>query len=126
MACHRASALGDIDREDVIRFDHGGLGPALQRLEDDRFFATAGFCTDQQVHLSGGLLMGRIIGCPKHDGRFDVSSSVAKGAPACIDCRIYPVKVKAGKVLVDVGGRMAWAGGECTGRGAATTPARRR
>lgn len=91
----------------MIRFARGGLGPALYRLEDDRFFATAGFCTHQQVHLSGGLLMGRIIECPKHNGRFDVSSGAARGAPACIDLRIYPVKGEAGRVLVDIGGRMA-------------------
>ena len=99
-----ACAADDIEREDVIRFDHGSLSLALYRLEDDRFFATAGFCTHQQVHLADGLVMGRIIECPRHNGRFDVTTGAARGAPACIDLRTYPVKVEAGKVLVDIAG----------------------
>ena len=97
-----ACTAEDIEREDVIRFDHGSLSLALYRLEDDRFFATDGFCTHRQVHLSGGLVMGRIIECPKHNGRFDVTSGAAQGAPACIDLKTYPVRIEAGKLHVDI------------------------
>ncbi len=98
-----ACAPDDIEEEDVIRFDHGDITLALYRLENDRFFATAGLCTHENVHLADGLVMGKTIECPKHNGRFDVITGRAKGAPACIDLKTYPVKVEAGRVFVDLG-----------------------
>jgi 3-phenylpropionate/trans-cinnamate dioxygenase ferredoxin subunit len=98
-----ACGQDDIDEEDVIRFDHGGGTIAVYRLEDDRFFATSGLCTHENVHLADGLVMGRIIECPKHNGRFDIPSGQAKGAPACINLKTYPVKLEAGRVFVDLG-----------------------
>ena len=76
-----ACAADDIDAEDVIRFDHAGRTFAIYRTEDDRYFATDGLCTHEKVHLSGGFLVGDIIECPKHNGRFDVRTGAAKGAP---------------------------------------------
>ena len=90
----------DIEPEDVIRFDHGGRTFALYRTEDDRYFATDGLCTHEKVHLAGGLVMGSIIECPKHNGRFDFTSGKAKGAPVCVDIATYPVKVEGGRVLI--------------------------
>ena len=92
----------DIEPEDVIRFDHGGRTFALYRTEDDRYFATDGLCTHEQVHLAGGLVMGSIIECPKHNGRFDITSGQAKGAPVCVDIATYPVKVEGGRVLIQL------------------------
>ncbi len=95
-----ACAAGDIDREDVIRFDHAGHTFAVYRTEDDRYYATDGLCTHERVHLSGGFVMGGIIECPRHNGRFDFTTGQARGAPACIDLKTYPVKVEAGKVFI--------------------------
>jgi 3-phenylpropionate/trans-cinnamate dioxygenase ferredoxin subunit len=47
--------------------------------------------------------MDHIIECPKHNGRFDFTTGQAKGAPACVDLKTYPVKVEAGKVFLDPG-----------------------
>jgi 3-phenylpropionate/trans-cinnamate dioxygenase ferredoxin subunit len=91
---------GEVEREDVIRFDYEGRTFAIYRTADDRYFATDGLCTHGQVHLAGGLVMGEIIECPKHNGRFDVSNGRAMGAPACIDLKTYPVRVEAGRVLI--------------------------
>ena len=93
----------DIDAEDVIRFDHGGKTYALYRTEDDRYFATDGLCTHEKIHLADGLVMGTIIECPKHNGRFDFTSGAAKGAPVCVDLKTYPVKVEAGTVFIAPG-----------------------
>ena len=46
-----ACATDDIETEDVIRFDHDGATYAIYRAPDDRFYATAGRCTDEDVHL---------------------------------------------------------------------------
>lgn len=98
-----ACSADDIDAEDVRRFDHGDRTFALYRTADDRYYATDGFCTHAKVHLAGGLVMDRIIECPKHNGRFDFITGQAQGAPACIDLKTYPVKVEGGRVLVRVG-----------------------
>jgi 3-phenylpropionate/trans-cinnamate dioxygenase ferredoxin subunit len=98
-----ACATDDIDEEDVIRFDHAEHTYAIYRLEDGRFCATAGLCTHEKVHLADGLVMGQIIECPKHNGRFDIPSGQAKGAPVCVNLRTFPVKVEDGRVFIDLG-----------------------
>jgi 3-phenylpropionate/trans-cinnamate dioxygenase ferredoxin subunit len=98
-----ACATGDVDEEDVMRFEHGGRTFAIYRSPDDRFFATDGLCTHEKVHLADGLVMDDIIECPKHNGRFNYKTGAARGAPVCVDLKTYPVKVEAGKVLIQVG-----------------------
>ena len=95
-------ATGDIDAEDVMRFDHGGQTFAIYRSPDDTFYATHGLCTHEKVHLADGLVMDNIIECPKHNGRFDYRNGTAKGAPACINLKTYPAKVESGKVLISM------------------------
>jgi 3-phenylpropionate/trans-cinnamate dioxygenase ferredoxin subunit len=95
-----AGKAEDIEPEDVARFDHDGRTFAIYRTEDDRYFATDGLCTHEKVHLADGLVMGTIIECPKHNGRFDFTNGKAKGAPACIDLATYPVKVDGGRLFI--------------------------
>ena len=97
-----ACGADEIDEEDVVRFDHGGRSFALYRDEDDGYFATDGLCTHEKVHLADGLVMGRIIECPKHNGRFDYTTGQAKGAPACVNLKTYPVKVEDGRIFLQI------------------------
>jgi len=99
----RACAVEDIDEEDVMRFDHGGRTFAVYRSPDDKFFATDGLCTHERVHLADGLVMDEIIECPKHNGRFDYRTGEAKGAPACVNLKTYPVRVDGDDVLIQLG-----------------------
>lgn len=98
-----ACAADDIDEEGVIRFDHGGRTFAIYRSPGNGYFATDGLCTHEQVHLADGLVIDDIIECPKHNGRFNYKTGEATGAPVCINLKTYPVKVEAGKVLVQLG-----------------------
>jgi 3-phenylpropionate/trans-cinnamate dioxygenase ferredoxin component len=98
-----ACAASDIEKEDVIRFDHDGRTFAIYRSPDDQYYATDGWCTHEQAHLSEGLVMDHIIECPKHNGRFDYRTGAAKGAPVCVNLKTYPVKVEAGKVFIELG-----------------------
>ncbi|BCH29950.1 Rieske family ferredoxin [Mesorhizobium sp. L-8-10] len=97
-----ACRMDDVDEEDVIRFDHGGRTFAIYRSPDDAFFATDGLCTHEHVHLADGLVMDEIIECPKHNGRFNYKTGVARGTPACVNLRTYPVRVDAGKVFIQI------------------------
>src|SRR5690349_11269311 len=99
----RACATDDIDEEDVIRFDHAGQIFAIYRSPEDQFFATAGICTHEHNCLADGLVMGDIIECPKHNGRFNYKTGAAKGAPVTVNLRTYPIKVEGGDVFIDLG-----------------------
>ncbi|MGA2662272.1 MAG: MocE family 2Fe-2S type ferredoxin [Verrucomicrobiota bacterium] len=98
-----ACAAGQIEVEDVMRFDHAGRTFAIYHAADGRYYATDGLCTHGQVHLADGLVMDNIIECPKHNGRFDLRTGQAKRAPACRDLQTYPVRVHEGRVLVHLG-----------------------
>jgi 3-phenylpropionate/trans-cinnamate dioxygenase ferredoxin component len=95
-------AADEIEEEDVVRFDHGGATYAVYRTGDGRYATTDGLCTHGRVHLSGGFVMGTVIECPKHNGRFDVISGAAKGAPACVDLGTHPTRVVDGRVQVQL------------------------
>ena len=94
-----ACAAGDIDIEDVRRFDHGDRSFAIYRAPDGAYYATDGLCTHEQVHLADGLVMDTIIECPMHNGRFDYRSGAAKGSPVCVDLKTYPVEVQGEDVI---------------------------
>jgi 3-phenylpropionate/trans-cinnamate dioxygenase ferredoxin subunit len=47
--------------------------------------------------------MDNIIECPMHNGRFDYRTGEAKGAPACVNLKTYPVKVESGTLFIDLG-----------------------
>ena len=97
-----ACATDDIDTEDLIRFDHGGSTYAIYRSPDDEYFATAGRCTHEDVHLADGLVMDYVIECPKHNGQFDYRTGEAMRAPVCVNLKTFPVKVEGGDVYIEV------------------------
>lgn len=98
-----ACALDEIEEEDVIGFEHDGRSFALYRTDDDRYFATDGLCTHENVELAGGFVMDTIIECPKHNGRFDFTTGEAKGAPVCINLKTYPTDIRNGRLFINIG-----------------------
>lgn len=97
-----AVAADDVEAEDVIRYDYGGRTFAIYRSPDDKYFATDGICSHEHAYLSDGLVLGNIIECPKHNGRFDYRSGAAVKAPACDDLRSYPVRVDGGRLFIKI------------------------
>lgn len=97
-----ACEVEDVDVEDVIPIEHGGRVFAIYRSPDDQFYATDGVCTHERALLADGLVMGELIECPKHNGRFNYVTGEAKRAPVCVDLQTYQVKVDAGKVFLRV------------------------
>lgn len=98
----KACATEDVEEEDLIRWDHAGATFAIYRSPEGAFYATAGLCTHEQVHLCDGLVMGHLIECPKHNGQFDYRTGAAKRAPVCDALQTFPVKVEGGEVFVEV------------------------
>ena len=97
---HEACQRDDIDLEDVLGIVVEGNPLAIYRSPDDKFYATSGLCTHEQVKLADGLVMDNIIECPKHNGRFDYRTGEAKGAPACINLQVHPVRLEGDTVYV--------------------------
>jgi 3-phenylpropionate/trans-cinnamate dioxygenase ferredoxin component len=98
-----ACLVGDILREDVLRFDYGDRTFAIYLSPEEEYYATDGLCTHERTHLADGFVMDDIIECPKHNGHFSYKTGEAKGAPVCINLKTYPVKVEAGKVFLLIG-----------------------
>ncbi len=99
----RACAADDIESEDVVRFDHDGRTFAIYKSPEGTFHATDGLCTHERAHLADGLVIGDVIECPKHNGRFDYKTGEVRRRPACIDLTTYPVKVVDRDVFVALG-----------------------
>src|SRR5690349_12075056 len=97
-----ACSTDEIDTEDVIRFDHDGRIYAVYRSPEDTFHATGGLCTHERAILADGLVLGNTIECPKHNGRFDYRSGQAKRAPARTNLKTYGVKVRDGRVFINI------------------------
>ena len=98
---HRVGPADEIDEEDVMRFDLGERTFAVYNT-DSGFYATDGICTHETTHLADGMVIGEIIECPLHQGRFHIPSGKAKSAPVCVDLRTYPVKLEDGDIYVQV------------------------
>jgi len=95
-------AEGDVALEDVIAVHGAGRPLAIYRSAEGLYYATDGLCTHEQAPLADGLVMGCLIECPKHNGRFDFTTGKATRRPARVDLRTYPVKIESGTVFVQI------------------------
>lgn len=96
----RACAAGDIPRNDVKRFDHGGDSYAIFRSGDDRYYAISDICTHEHAHISDGYVEDSVVECPRHAGCFDFRTGKALGPPVSVDLETYEVKVEEGAVYL--------------------------
>jgi MocE subfamily Rieske [2Fe-2S] domain protein len=95
-------ATGDLGCADVVRFDHARKSYALYRDEQGQLYATDGICTHGNVHLSDGLVKGKIIECPKHNGRYNLIDGSPARAPICRGLATYPIEESQGKLRINV------------------------
>ncbi len=95
-------AAADLGPADVIRFDHGKKTFALCRDAGGELFATDGICTHGNTHLGGGLVIGKTIECPKHNGRFNLRDGSPARAPVCRGLATYPIEERRGRLYLNV------------------------
>lgn len=95
-------AAADLGEEDVIRFDHGKKTYALIRDGEGALYATDGICTHGNTHLADGLVKGRIIECPKHNGRFNLSDGSPARAPICRGLATYLIEERNGRLFLNL------------------------
>jgi len=95
-------AAADLGPADVIRFDHEKRTFALCRDAGGSLYATDGICTHGNTHLAGGLVIGRTIECPKHNGRFNLRDGSPARAPVCRGLATYPIEERRGRIHLNV------------------------
>ena len=91
------AALADFAASDAIFVVAGGKEIAIY-LVDGAVFATANRCTHGDARLCDGWVEGHEIECPLHQGRFDVRSGAATGAPAEVALATYPARLAGDRV----------------------------
>lgn len=64
-------------------------------------FAVEDRCTHDGEPLDGGEIAACEIICPRHGARFDLRSGEALSPPAYEPLRTFPVRIEAGRVLVE-------------------------
>lgn len=98
-------ATDAVEPEDVIRVSAAGRPLAIYRSPEDTFHATDALCTHERAELADGLVMGSVIECPKHNGRFDYRTGEATRLPARLPLCVHPVQVAGGRVYVRINDR---------------------
>jgi MocE subfamily Rieske [2Fe-2S] domain protein len=97
-----ACAVADLPEQDVIRFNFNGKTYAIYRLQGDQFYASDGICTHEKAELTDGLVIDGCIECPRHNGRFDVTSGQAVRAPARKPLKTYPAERRGNFVFINL------------------------
>src|ERR1700687_295149 len=98
---HFAGHADDFDDEDIEQVKIGALAVAVYRAKGT-FYATQDLCTHERAYLSDGVLIDCVVECPFHQGRFDVRTGKALGAPVTVPLKTYPVRIVDGRVYVGV------------------------
>ena len=92
--CHS----NDLQNKDVLRFDHGEQTYAVYRDDEGILYATDGICTHGRTHLSEGLVIEKMVECPKHNGRFNLEDGSPARKPVCKALQTHEVKEEGGQV----------------------------
>jgi Na+-transporting NADH:ubiquinone oxidoreductase subunit F len=95
-------AGADLGPADVIRFDHGKKTYALYRDDEGKLYATDGICTHGNTHLADGLVKGKIVECPKHNGRFNLADGSPARPPICRGLATYPIEERSGRIWLNL------------------------
>jgi fatty acid desaturase/nitrite reductase/ring-hydroxylating ferredoxin subunit len=93
----------ELNPGEIRRLDAGGATYAVCRTSDGSLHAVDGICTHSRVaHLADGALVGDEIECPKHNGRFALSSGEATRAPVSDAVTVYRAVEESGEVRVHI------------------------
>jgi len=94
--------IDELPKGEVVRFDFQQKTYAVYRTINNEFYATEGFCTHGNAHLAEGVVIGNIIECAKHNGRFNLKDGSPARIPVCVGLKTYPVEVVNEKVVLNL------------------------
>ena len=76
--------VDDLPKGEVLRFDFQKKTYAIYRTVNNEFYATDGLCTHGNAHLAEGAVIGDIIECHKHNGRFSLRDGTPRRMPVTV------------------------------------------
>jgi 3-phenylpropionate/trans-cinnamate dioxygenase ferredoxin subunit len=94
------AALDDVPEGGTLRVDIGETPVCLARV-GGTVHAVHDTCTHALESMSGGLLDGDRIECPRHGALFSLATGEALTPPASRALPTFGVEVRDGRVLVD-------------------------
>ena len=97
----RVCALDDVPMGGVLAVDVAGTDVAIVRTADE-VFAIRDECSHAAIALSEGEIEDCEIECWLHGSRFDLRTGKPTGLPATEPVPVYPCRVEAGDITVDV------------------------
>lgn len=89
----------EVDEEDVMPVEIGLSEVAVYKAKG-KFYASSDKCTHGDAYLSEGVVVGEVIECPLHQGRFCIKTGKALSAPVSEPIKVYQTKVEDTKVYV--------------------------
>jgi len=92
----------ELSKGEIVRFDFDQKTYAIYRTDHDKYYATEGMCTHGNAHLADGVIIGEMIECAKHNGRFSLIDGSPKRNPVCIGINTFKVFVKNGSVFLEL------------------------
>lgn len=97
----KVAAVGDVAAGQGAVVDAGGKSLALFNV-DGAYYAVDNSCPHRGGPLGEGDLDGRVVTCPWHAWRWDVTTGANANNPA-VRVACFPVAVENGAVYVEVG-----------------------
>lgn len=94
--------IDDLPQGEVVRFDFQQKTYAVYRTTNNELYATEGFCTHGNAHLAEGVVIGNVIECAKHNGRFNLKDGSPARIPVCVGLKTYPVEMVDEKVVLNL------------------------
>ena len=92
----------EVDRGHRVELsDDGEIAVALVRT-DDGVYAVEDRCSHEDYPLSEGWVEDHTLECALHGSRFDLKSGEPDSPPAVRPVRVFPVRLEAEDVLVDL------------------------
>jgi len=102
MGWHEVAADDALGDDEALGVRVGEVPIAIVRA-GGALHAVHNVCTHQYALLSDGYVEDGCIECPLHQGRFELTTGLARCAPVTEPVKVYPVKVEDGKILVELG-----------------------
>lgn len=95
----------DLENGKAVHVDIDGVPVAVVRIDDD-VFAVHDLCSHADVRLSEGIVWcdTKQIECIRHGSAFSLESGHPDTLPATQPVATYPVTIRDGEVVVNVGG----------------------
>ena len=66
------------------------------------YYATDEQCTHRECSLLEGQFLGKVVTCPCHFAKFDVTTGEVVSPPATVPLPTYPVKIEGNRILVEI------------------------